>query len=184
MDLSTVQKTELSLIEDYISTAYNPHFRFYELHFMQFSQMPLFDVFLPVIQENTVRNWTSNDFWLKIRLPHGERNRFNRQRMYRILRKLVELVFLEKQVNHSNHKFSRFNETEKTIELKCFGKPKNEFSNMVLEENKINEEITFLEKQTEKYFQLEKNFPSLSRKISYEKSKCLSKITCTSSNLI
>ena len=47
---------------------------------------------------------------------------------------------------------------------------------MVLEENKINEEITFLEKQTEKYFQLEKNFPSLSYQISYEKDKCLGKI--------
>ena len=143
---------------------------------MQFIQMPLFDAFLPIIQENTIKDWTSNDFWLKIRLPAKNRNRFNRQRMYRILRKLVEFGFLEKQVNHSNHKFSRFNETEKTIELKCFGKPKNDFSDMVLEENKINEEITFLEKQTEKYFQLEKNFPSLSYQISYEKDKCLGKI--------
>lgn len=47
---------------------------------------------------------------------------------------------------------------------------------MILEENIIYEEITFLEKQTEKYFQLEKNFPTLSHKISYEKSKCLNNI--------
>ncbi len=144
---------------------------------MQFIQMPLFDVFLPIIQENTIKNWTSNDFWLKIRLSEKDRNRFNRQRMYRILRKLVESGFLEKKINYSNHKFSRFNETEKTINLKNLEKSNTDFSNIVLEESKIYEEISFLEKQTEKYFQLEKNFPSLSRKISYEKSKCLSKIT-------
>jgi len=44
---------------------------------MQFIQMPLFDVFLPIIQENTIKNWTSNDFWLKIRLSEKDRNRFN-----------------------------------------------------------------------------------------------------------
>lgn len=143
---------------------------------MQFSQMPLLDVFLPVIQENTVKNWTSNDFWLKIRLPEKDRNRFNRQKMYRILRKLVESGFLEKKVNYSNHRLSRFYETEKTNELRCFSESKIDLSNMVLEENKIHAEITFLEKQTEKYFHLEKNFPSFSHQISDEKNKCLGKI--------
>ena len=116
---------------------------------MHLSQMPLFDVFLPVIQENTIKRWSSNDFWLQIKLSEKERNRFNRQRMYRILRKLVELGFLEKKVNYSNHRFSRFYETEKTIELKHFSKSKIDLSNMVLEENKIHDEITFLEKQTD-----------------------------------
>lgn len=143
---------------------------------MQFIQMPLFDVFLPIIKENTIKDWTSNDFWLKMRLHEKDRNRFNRQRMYRILRKLVESGFLEKQINYSNHKFSRFNETEKTIKLKNLTKSNSDFSNMVLEDNKIYEEISFLEKQTEKYLQLEKNFPTLSHQISYEKSKCLNKI--------
>ena len=143
---------------------------------MHLSQMPLFDVFLPVIQENTIKRWSSNDFWLQIKLSEKERNRFNRQRMYRILRKLVELGFLEKKVNYSNHRFSRFYETEKTIELKHFSKSKIDLSNMVLEENKIHDEINFLEKQTEQYFHLEKNFPSLSHQILDEKNKCLSKM--------
>ncbi len=84
---------------------------------MHLSQMPLFDVFLPVIQENTIKHWTFNHFWLEIKLSDKERTRFNRQRMYRILRKLVELGFLEKKINYSNHRFSRFYETDKTIEL-------------------------------------------------------------------
>lgn len=140
---------------------------------MQFSQMPLFDVFLPVIQENTVANWTSNDFWKKIKLSKMERNRFNRQRMYRILRKLVEFGFLAKQINHSNHRFSRFHETKKTAELKLLDKSKAEITNMQLEEIKISTEISFLEIQTEKYLQLEKNYPYLSNQISFEKDKCL-----------
>ena len=111
-----------------------------------------------------------------IRLTEKERNRFNRQRMYRILRKLVEYGFLEKKVNYSNYRFSRFYETEKTIELKHFSKSKIDLSNMVLEKNKIHDEITFLEKQTEKYFQLEKKFPTLSHHISDEKNNCLSQI--------
>ena len=143
---------------------------------MQFSQMPLFDVFLPIIQKNTVQNWTANDFWEKLKLSKKDRNRFNHQRMYRILRKLVEFGFLEKRINHSNHKFSRFNETNKTYELKCLDQAKIDVSNMKQEESKINLEINFLEKQTEKYTQLEKTFPNLSHKISYEKDRCLSKI--------
>ena len=111
---------------------------------MQFIQMPLFDVFLPIIQENTIKNWTSNDFWLKIRLSEKDRNRFNRQRMYRILRKLVESGFLEKKINYSNHKFSHFNEIEKTLKIKHLIKFNTDFSNMILEENIIYEQITFL----------------------------------------
>ncbi|WP_180163690.1 hypothetical protein [Acinetobacter sp. YH12069] len=47
---------------------------------------------------------------------------------------------------------------------------------MILEDNKIIEEIFFLEKKTEKYLQLEQNFPHLSHQILYEKNKCLNNI--------
>ncbi len=96
--------------------------------------------------------------------------------MYRILRKLVELGFLEKKINYSNHRFSRFYETDKTIELKQFSKSKIDLSNMVLEKNKIHDEITFLEKQNEKYLQLEKKFPGFSHQILDERNKCLGRI--------
>ena len=57
----------------------------------------------------------------------------------------------------------------KPYELKCLDQAKIDVSNMKQEESKINLEINFLEKQTEKYTQFEKNFPYLYHKISYEK---------------
>lgn len=143
---------------------------------MSLCNMPLFELFLPIIQNNTIQNWTAGDFWKHMKLSKKERNRFNRQRIYRILRKLVEFGFLEKQVIQSNPKFSRFNETDKIGELRERGKSKADISKMRLEEAQTKLEISFLEAQAEKYFQLEKNFPSLSHQISDEKSKCLSKI--------
>lgn len=143
---------------------------------MYLFEMPLSDLFLPIIQENTIQNWTANNFWIKLDLPKNERHSTNRQRMYRILMKLVEFGLLEKRVNPSNHRFSRFTETQKMIEFRSLDECKIDLSNMQLEENKINLEIIFLEKQHEKYLELEKNFPNLQQKISEEKDKCLNKI--------
>lgn len=138
--------------------------------------MPLSNLFLPIIQENTIQNWTANNFWKKLELSKSERHSTNRQRMYRILMKLVEFGFLEKRVNPSNHRFSRFSETQKMVEFRSLDESKVDISKMQLEENKISLEIIFLEKQNEKYLVLEKNFPNLQRKICDEKEKCLSKI--------
>ncbi|HGF9379439.1 TPA: hypothetical protein ACJES3_003630, partial [Acinetobacter nosocomialis] len=85
---------------------------------MQLLNMPLFDLFIPVIQKHFIQDWTANDFWEQLKLSKKERNRFNRQRMYRILRKLVEFVFLEKKINQNNPKFSRFKETNKLNEFR------------------------------------------------------------------
>ena len=65
---------------------------------MQTINLPLFEKFPPLIQQYSINNWTTNDFWIALSLSTKERNRFNRQRMYRILRKLVELGFLEKKL--------------------------------------------------------------------------------------
>lgn len=96
--------------------------------------------------------------------------------MYRILIKLVEFGLLEKRVNPSNYRFSRFSETQKMAEFRSIDEAKIDISKMQLEENKINLEIIFLEKKHEKYLDLEKNFPNFQHKISEEKDKCLNKI--------
>ena len=70
--------------------------------------MPLFEVLLPVIESNSIHNWTANDFWKQMKLTKKERHRFNRQRMYRILRKLVEFGFLDKELNQQHPRFSLF----------------------------------------------------------------------------
>lgn len=138
--------------------------------------MPLFELFLPIIQNNSIQNWTSSDFWEHMKLSKKERTRFNRQRMYRILRKLVEFGFLKKEINQSNPKFSRFKETDKLNEFKNLDKSKLDLYNMRSEEKKIDSEIVFLEKQTEKYQKLEHDFPNVKHKISNEKEKCSSKL--------
>lgn len=143
---------------------------------MYLFEMPLSDLFLPIIQENTIQNWTANNFWKKLELSKNERNSTNRQRMYRILIKLVEFGLLEKKVNSSNYRFSRFSETQKMVEFRSLDKSKIDISKMQLEEKKINLEINFLEKQNEKYLEMEKNFPNLQHIIFDEKEKCLNKI--------
>ena len=53
-----------------------------------------------------------------MKLTKKERHRFNRQRMYRILRKLVEFGFLDKELNQQHPRFSLFNETPKINEIR------------------------------------------------------------------
>ena len=111
---------------------------------MQLINMPLFEFFLPIIQNNSIQNWTSSDFWEHMKLSKKERTRFNRQRLYRILKKLVEFGFLNKEINQSNPKFSRFKETEKLNEFKILDKSKLDLSNMKSEEKKLILRFFFL----------------------------------------
>ena len=143
---------------------------------MQLLKMPLFEVFLPVIQSNSIHNWTANDFWKQMKLNKKERHRFNRQRMYRILRKLVEFGFLEKEINKQNPRFSLFRETLKINEIRILDKEESDVSKIKLEEVKVSSEIIFLEKQVEKYRKLELSFPNISNKIFDAKKLCSSQL--------
>ncbi|MFX9106049.1 MULTISPECIES: hypothetical protein [Acinetobacter] len=143
---------------------------------MQLLNMPLFELFLPVIQSNSIQNWTANDFWKQMKLTKKERHRFNRQRMYRILRKLVEFGFLEKELNLNYPRLSIFKETPKINEIRFLNKQESDVSKIKLEEAKVSSEIMFLEKQVEKYRKLELNFPNISNKICDAKKLCLSQL--------
>ncbi|MEQ1176221.1 hypothetical protein ABLU22_15035 [Acinetobacter lwoffii] len=92
-----------------------------------------------------------------MKLSKKERHRFNRQRMYRILRKLVEFGFLEKDINKQNPQFSVFKETIKINEIRILNKEESDVSKIKLEEVKVSSEIIFLEKQVEEYRKLEVN---------------------------
>ena len=138
--------------------------------------MPLFEIILPVIESNSIHNWTANDFWKQMKLTKKERHRFNRQRMYRILRKLVEFGFLDKELNQYNPRFSLFKETPKINEIRFLNKEESDVSKIKLEEVKVSSEIMFLEKQVEKYRKLELSFPNISNKICDAKKLCLSQL--------
>lgn len=143
---------------------------------MQLLRMPLFEMFLPIIQSNSIHNWTANDFWKQMKLSKKERHRFNRQRMYRILRKLVEFGFLEKDINKQHPQFSLFRETIKINEIRSLDSEESDVSRIKLEEAKISSEIIFLEKQAEKYRKLELSFPNIKNKIFDAKEKCYSQL--------
>ncbi|WP_228740335.1 hypothetical protein [Acinetobacter lwoffii] len=68
-----------------------------------------------------------------MKLSKKERHRFNRQRMYRILRKLVEFGFLEKDINKQNPQFSVFKETIKINEIRILNKEESDVSKIKLE---------------------------------------------------
>lgn len=57
---------------------------------MSISNMPMFELFPPLFKSQKIEQWTASEFWKHLKLSKKERNRVNRQRMYRILRKLVE----------------------------------------------------------------------------------------------
>ena len=143
---------------------------------MQLLKMPLFEVLLPVIESNSIHNWTANDFWKQMKLTKKERHRFNRQRMYRILRKLVELGFLEKELNQHHPRFSLFKETSKINEIRFLNKEESDVSKIKLEESKVSSEIMFLEKQIDKYRKLELSFPNIANKICDAKKVCSSQL--------
>ena len=143
---------------------------------MQLLKMPLFEIFLPIIQSNKIQNWTAKDFWKLMKFSKKDRNRFNRQRMYRILRKLVEFGFLVKKVDDQNYRFSIFSETAKLNEIRNLDEKTYEASKMKLEELKLNSEILFLEKQAEKYVKLEQVFPNMKNQICHAKETCLSQL--------
>ena len=138
--------------------------------------MPLFEIILPVIESNSIHNWTANDFWKQMKLTKKERHRFNRQRMYRILRKLVEFGFLDKELNQYNPRFSLFKETPKINEIRFLNKEESDVSKIKLEEVKVSSEIMFLEKEVEKYRKLELSFPNISNKICDAKKVCSSQL--------
>lgn len=127
--------------------------------------MPLFNMFLPIFQTKTIENWTANDFWKHIKLTKKERTRFNRQRMYRVLRKLVENGYLTKVIDPLNIRNSSFSET-KNIEL--LRKIDNSMKENVAIKNKITnieESIKKLSNKKEVLKMAEAEFPNLSHKI-------------------
>lgn len=80
--------------------------------------MPLFELFRPLFKSKKIEQWTASEFWKHFKLSKKERNRFNQQRMYRLLRKLVEDGFLTKETNLVNPRFSTFSETSKLDQLR------------------------------------------------------------------
>lgn len=143
---------------------------------MQIANMPLFDMFLPIFQTKTIENWTANDFWKHIKLTKKERTRFNRQRMYRVLRKLVENGYLTKIIDPLNIRNSSFSETQN---IKLLRQNNNLINENIAIENKIfhiEENIKKLGKKKEALKMAEAEFPNLSHKVNSLKDDLINEI--------
>ena len=113
--------------------------------------MPMFELFPPLFKSKKIEQWTANEFWKHLKLSKKERNRFNRQRMYRLLRKLVEDGFLTKETNLVNPRLSTFSETNKLDQLREITGISLDFIQMRHSKEETQKKISMLEKQLESF---------------------------------
>lgn len=143
---------------------------------MSLSNMPMFELFPPIFKSKKIEQWTANEFWKHLKLSKKERNRFNRQRMYRLLRKLVEDGFLTKETNLVNPRFSTFSETSKLDQLRELNSSSRDLMQMKNSQKETRDSIALLEKQLQSFNLLEKNFPNSINKINIQKNKCIDQL--------
>ncbi|HHP0302431.1 hypothetical protein MSC39_13820 [Acinetobacter nosocomialis] len=142
---------------------------------MSISNMPMFELFPPLFTSKKIEKWTANEFWKYLKLSKKERNRFNRQRMYRLLRKLED-GFLTKETNLVNPRFSTFSETGKIYQLREITGESLDFIEMSHAKEETQKKISILEKQLESFSLLEKKYPNSAIRINAEKNKCIEKL--------
>ena len=111
----------------------------------------MFELFPPIFKSKKIEQWTANEFWKHLKLSKKERNRFNRQRMYRLLRKLVEDGFLTKETNLVNPRLSTFSETNKLDQLREITGISLDFIQMRHSKEETQKKISMLEKQLESF---------------------------------
>ena len=143
---------------------------------MSLSNMPMFELFPPLFKSKKIEKWTANEFWKHLKLSKKERNRFNQQRMYRLLRKLVEDGFLTKETNLVNPRFSTFSETSKLDQLRELNSSSRDLMQMKNSQKETRDSIALLEKQLQSFNLLEKNFPNSINKINIQKNKCIDQL--------
>lgn len=143
---------------------------------MSLSTMPMFELFPPLFKNKKIEKWTANEVWKHLKLSKKERNRFNRQRMYRLLRKLVEEGFLIKEIHPKNPCLSTFSETHKIKQLRELTHSSIDFIQMKQSQEETKNAIFILEKQIQVFDQLEKQFPNSVSQINIQKTKCLNEL--------
>lgn len=136
----------------------------------------MFELFPPLFKSKQIEQWTANEFWKHLKLSKKERNRFNQQRMYRLLRKLVEDGFLTKETNLVNPRFSTFSETEKIDQLREITDISLDFIEMKNSHEETKKAMLMLEKQLQIFALLEKRFPNSVNRINTQKAICYEKL--------
>ncbi|HHX4924422.1 hypothetical protein [Acinetobacter baumannii] len=145
----TAQKTEISPIEDYISTDYNPLFDFGKHDMRKIVNLPLYDEFMDIFMNHEICNWQAKNFWEKINLSQTYGSYERRRQMYAGLKVLVKYNYLEIDFNSSTKRAYSYKERPRLEELrnkykkhqleKIFSTKKIELLSQIKEkENNIN----------------------------------------------
>lgn len=136
----------------------------------------MFELFLPIFKKYKIEKWTANKFWQKLNISKKERHHCNRQRIYRLLRKLVAEGFLTKEINPKNPCLSNFSETAKLNQLREFHYSSTDFTQMKNLQTETEHSICILEKQIQIFDQLKQQFPNSDAQINLQKTKCLDRL--------
>lgn len=161
----TAQKTEISPIEDCISTDYNPLLHKGQPVMRKTVNLPLYDEFMDIFANHEIQNWQAKHFWEKMDMDKSSKVEQHRRLMYAGLRVLVKCHYLEVDVSQSTRKAFSYKETHRLENLrekfkkqkleKVFLAKKIEFLGQIKDkENNINFIQTLLadDKTLEKYF--------------------------------
>lgn len=109
----TAQKTEISPIEDYISTDYNPLLHKGQPVMRKTANLPLYDEFMDIFANHEIKNWQAKHFWEKMGMSKNSKVEQHRRLMYVGLRILVKCHYLEVDVSQSTRRVFSYKETHR-----------------------------------------------------------------------
>jgi hypothetical protein len=164
----TAQKTEISPIEDYISTDYNPLLCFLKVSKMLKLNIPLAGHFLEIIKNYEIEDWEAKCFWLIIRQSDQlDPSNFKalREDMYAAIKLLSKNDYLVAQRSPFNKNAYLYSETQKIKELRKQLIETEARNPLIIKKNNINKELEFLKKQMEFIDELILSCPEFDYKI-------------------
>lgn len=140
---------------------------------------PIFQSFLTLLTQNQIDGWTSNKIWNELNLSEEEKQRINRQQLYRLLRKLVQQGHLIKNIHSDSPRLSTFVETKnmdsfrKQFDLKTI---RNDAGKLGFKTKQLKEKQKVYENQIKASEQALIDFPELKNEIMRRKNQLLQDI--------
>ena len=180
----TAQKTEISPIEDYISTDYNPHYFLKMVLFTMFDfNLPLEHHFLNIFENYEINNWEAKQFWSKFDVSENVNHFRLRQNAYLGIKILSKKGYLSFKCSPNSSKIFWYSETHKLKQIRINNFKKNYRQIFMDHKNKISNHLDSLNLQDNFANELIAQYPELTSEITtyqkdikHYKKKCKAKI--------
>lgn len=140
---------------------------------------PIFQSFLLLLSKSQIDGWTPKKIWNNLNLSKDEKQRINRQQLYRLLRKMVRQGHLTKHIHSDNPRLSTFFETESMHEFrKQFDliAVQNDLKKLTFKTSELKEKQMIYENQIKASEQALIDFPELKTEILRRKNQLLQDI--------